>query len=235
MPTSIAGRAGRARRPRPARANVVAGHQVDEQRGRADARHAQPLALDHGVDVLVAAAREADQHDRRPGRARAPGARRAASACADSSAGMIPSSRHRRWKLSSASASVTAHVLGAAALGQERVLRPDARVVEPGRDRVALLHLPVLVAEHVRARAVQHRDARRRRSRRACRVGAVAAGLDADQAHVVVAERVEQADRVRAAADAGDDGVRQPALALEQLGPRASRPITACSSRTSVG
>ena len=41
---------------------------------------------------------------------------------------------------------------------------------------------------------------------------AVAAGLEADQPHAgVVEERVEDADRVGAAADAGRDGVGQPA------------------------
>ena len=44
-----------------------------------------------------------------------------------------------------------------------------------------------------------------------------AAGLDADEAHGVVTERVEDADRVRAATDARHDGVGQPAGALEHL------------------
>ena len=67
--------------------------------------------------------------------------------------------------------------------------------------------------------------AERRRARR----------LDADQAHVVVGDEVvEHADRVRAAADAGDDGVRQPAFGGE-ICSRASRPITRCSSRTISG
>ena len=42
--------------------------------------------------------------------------------------------------------------------------------------------------------------------------------LDADELDaVVVEERGEHADRVRAAADARDDGVRQPSLDLEHL------------------
>jgi hypothetical protein len=46
----------------------------------------------------------------------------------------------------------------------------------------------------------------------------VAGRLHTDQAHaLVVEEGVEQADGVGAAADAGDHGVGQPALALEQL------------------
>ena len=49
-------------------------------------------------------------------------------------------------------------------------------------------------------------------------VDAVAAGLQADQPHALVGhERGEDADRVGAAADAGQDGVGQPALPLEHL------------------
>ena len=44
-----------------------------------------------------------------------------------------------------------------------------------------------------------------------------AAGLDADHAHVVLEERVEEPDRVRAAADAGDEEVRQRARRREHL------------------
>jgi hypothetical protein len=44
-------------------------------------------------------------------------------------------------------------------LFEPRVLRADARVVEPGADRVGLLNLPSIVAEHVADRAVQNADA----------------------------------------------------------------------------
>ena len=50
----------------------------------------------------------------------------------------MPSQRHRRWKRLERLVVAHAHVLGAPALGQQRVLGPDARVVEAGRDRVAL-------------------------------------------------------------------------------------------------
>ncbi len=47
---------------------------------------------------------------------------------------------------------------------------------------------------------------------------AVAAGLDTDHLHArLVEERMEQPHRIRAAADAGDQGVGQPALGLLQL------------------
>ena len=52
-------------------------------------------------------------------------------------------------------------VLGAARVAQERVLGPDARVVEPGGDRVRVGDLAVLVGEQRRARAVEHARAGR--------------------------------------------------------------------------
>ena len=62
-----------------------------------------------------------------------------------------------------------------------------------------------------------------------------ARGLDADQPHArVVEEAGEHADRVRAAADAGDDRLGQRALGLEQLLARLAADH-ACSSRTISG
>ena len=60
-------------------------------------------------------------------------------------------------------------------------------------------------------------------------------GLDADEAHVrVLEEAVEDPDRVRAAADAGDDRLGE-APSAASICSRASRPITDCSSATSSG
>ena len=80
---------------------------------------------------------------------------------------------------------------------------------------------------------MQHRDVAAA-DRGGVQVGAVPARLRADQSHGVVAERVEGADRVRAAADAGDDDVGE-AAGRSSICARASRPITDWSSRTSVG
>ena len=79
--------------------------------------------------------------------------------------------------------------------------------------------LPVVVLQEVGAGAVQHaRAAAGDRRRVPAGVHAVAAGLEADQPHALVGdEGGEDADRVGAAADARQDGVGQPALALEQL------------------
>ena len=79
--------------------------------------------------------------------------------------------------------------------------------------------LPVLVLQQVGAVAVQHAGlAAVQRGRVQPGLDAVAAGLDADHRHArIVEERVEQPHRVRAAADAGDERVGQPALGLLQL------------------
>ena len=96
-------------------------------------------------------------------------------------------------------------------VAQPGVLRADARVVEPGGDRVGVCDLSVLVGQHGGARAVQ--DTRSTVAER-CRVR----GLDADERHArVVDEAREHPDRVGAAADAGEHRVREPTLGLEHL------------------
>ena len=89
--------------------------------------------------------------------------------------------------------------------------------------------LAVLVRQDGRAGAVQHGGvpcAERRRLGR----------LDADKPDVrIVEEAGEDADGVRAAADTGDDDLRQPAFGVAGTALRASWPITACSSRTISG
>ena len=76
-------------------------------------------------------------------------------------------------------------VLGAADVAQPGVLGPDARVVEARGDRVRLDGLAVVVLQQVAHRAVQHAGRRRRANRRRVPAGldALAAGLDADEAH----------------------------------------------------
>ena len=110
-------------------------------------------------------------------------------------------------------------VLRAADRGEPRVLGPDARVVQAGRDRVGFDGLPVLVLEDEGSRAVQDAGAAALdRGGMARGVDPVAGGLDAVEPHAfVIEEGVEHADRVRAAADARDDGIREPADLVEEL------------------
>mmetsp|Transcript_16910 Transcript_16910/g.33079 ORF Transcript_16910/g.33079 Transcript_16910/m.33079 type:complete len:488 (-) Transcript_16910:324-1787(-) len=115
---------------------------------------------------------------------------------------------------------VDSNVGGAAGVLEPRVLRPDAWVVESGRDGVGLVDLSSgVVLQQVGARAVEHaRRAARERRRVPLGVHAVAAGLDAHQRNLLVRdEGVEHADGVGSAADARDDRVGQPANLLEHL------------------
>ena len=115
------------------------------------------------------------------------------------------------------------HVAGAAAVAQPGVLGAGAGVVQAGRDRVRLEDLAVLVLHDRRERAVQHTGQARGGQRRAVPAGldALAGRLDPDQPDLgVIHERLEHADRVRAAAHARDHTVGQTAGPLEDLGPR---------------
>ena len=144
------------------------------------------------------------------------GARRmtCASACAGSSAGMMPSRREQSLKASSASSSVADDVFDAAELVQPGMLGADAGVVEAGGDRVRLVDLAVRVLEQVGAVAVQHAGAAAgQRGGVLAAVEAAAGGFDAEHPDVgVVEEGEEQAHRVRAAADRGDQRVGEAAF-----------------------
>src|SRR5690554_193576 len=94
------------------------------------------------------------------------------------------------------------------------MFRPDARIVEPRRNGMAITDLAVFVLQQIGAVAVKHTRLA------ALERGAVLAGLDAlaRRFHAVnlhgriIEERMEQAHRIGAATDAGNDGVRQASL-----------------------
>ena len=134
---------------------------------------------------------------------------------------MIPSSRASSRNARSASSIGDRDVAGAAGVAQVRVLgarRPDSRARPrssaprgSGRPRRRAIG---------RQRAVQDAGASRRPSEAPWRPVSIPSprGLDADQLDVgVVEEGGEGADRVRAAADAGDHAARQRALGVERL------------------
>ena len=93
------------------------------------------------------------------------------------------------------------------------------RVIQPGRDRVRQRDLAVFVLQHDSCtRLAGRRSAAAIARRMLAELVAAAAGFDADQLHAGIRnERVEQPDRVAAAADAGEDRIGQAALGLENL------------------
>ena len=111
------------------------------------------------------------------------------------------------------------HVLDAADIMQPGMLRPDARIIQPGADRVRLDDLPVIVLQQIGAVAVQHARPPAGQARgMLAGLDAVPARLHADQPHRrIIEERMEQPHRVRSAADARHRGIRQPALGFLQL------------------
>ena len=86
----------------------------------------------------------------------------------------------------------------AAEIGEPRMLGADARVVEPGRDRVRLVDLPVLVHQQIGAVAVQHaRPSAGNGGRVLAAVDAVSGSLDpVDLDLRLVEEGMEQAHGV---------------------------------------
>ena len=105
---------------------------------------------------------------------------------------------------------------------QPGVLGPNRRVVEARGNRMGQLDIAVLVLQHERARALEHARAAAGKPRGVPAAdNLLAARLHADQAHLtIVDERIEDADRVAAAADARHDRVRKPAGLLDDLPPR---------------
>ena len=143
-----------------------------------------------------------------------------ASAWAVSSAGRMPSSRQQSLKRGQGLVVGRGPDVEPAGVPQVRQLGPDAGVVEAGAHRVRLGHLAVVGLEHRAGAPVEHAEPARG-ERRAVLPGAepLAAGLDGHQADRAgsAEEGGEGAHGVGAAADAGDDRVRQPAQALGPL------------------
>src|ERR1043166_4806112 len=83
-------------------------------------------------------------------------------------------------------------------------------------------HLPVLVLQDVTHRALQHAGtpatARVESARVLAQLVAAPTSLDADHPpHLILQERVKQADRIRTTADTRDERVRQTAFGFENL------------------
>ena len=99
------------------------------------------------------------------------------------------------------------------------MLRADSGVVKPGGDAVRELNLAILVLQEERASALQYAEFAALESSGVFAVyDTLATRLDTAHRHrLVVEKRVKQADRVRAAADAGDEVIRQSFFLLENL------------------
>src|SRR5207245_10644607 len=97
-------------------------------------------------------------------------------------------------------------IASAAAVSQERVLGTGARIVKPGRDRVRLQDLSLLILHHRRARAVQDARPPAHGQGRAVTAGLdpLAARLHSPQLDLLIVEaRRKPAERVAAAAATG--------------------------------
>ena len=110
-------------------------------------------------------------------------------------------------------------VLGQALVVEVGVLGADAGVVEAGGDRVADGDLAVVVLQQVRLVAVEDTDLAAADAGRVFPArDAIPGRLAADELHARLAdERCEDAHGVAAAADAGEDLVRQPPLLFANL------------------
>ncbi len=97
-------------------------------------------------------------------------------------------------------------IMGASRVGEKAMFGADSGVVEPGRDRMRFLNLTVVVLEHVLFAAVENPYlAHRNCGGVACRIDPFARGFDAMELdRVIVIERREKPDTVRAASNAGD-------------------------------
>src|SRR3546814_19832304 len=92
------------------------------------------------------------------------------------------------------------------------MFRPDAGIIEAGRDAVRLGDLPVLVLEQVGAVAVQYAGLAAREGGGMLALQSFARRFDADHLDLrIVQAGVEQADGVRDAADRRDTHAAQAA------------------------
>ena len=114
---------------------------------------------------------------------------------------------------------IARNVFRAAGVVQHGVLGTDRGVVEARGNRVRERDLPIVILQNVRKGTLQHpRRTALESGRVLAQRRAAASGLYADQPHLPVGNKlVKRADGVRSAADACDDGGRQPAFFFKDL------------------
>ena len=113
-------------------------------------------------------------------------------------------------------------ILHASRILEPRVLRADPGIIQTRRNRMGFRNLPVFILHQVGAVAVQDaRGAGRQRRGMLASADTLTAGLDAVNVNSgILQERVEQAYGVGAAADTGDQCIRQFAALCQRLGTR---------------
>src|ERR1700688_4725821 len=102
------------------------------------------------------------------------------------------------------------------------MLGAAAGIIKPRRDRMGLANLSEFVLQQICLVAMQYADAAGGdRGRMIRSADTEAGGLDADHPHArVLEERIEKSDRIRAAIDACDQYIGEPAFMLENLAAR---------------
>ena len=110
-------------------------------------------------------------------------------------------------------------IIHAARLLEPGMFRPDAGIIEAGRDRMRFQNLAVRILQQIGLGAVQHAGrAFGERGGVMGRFHPLARRLDAMNGDVgIVEERMEQPDGIGAAADAGDEHIGQPPFGLHHL------------------
>src|ERR1044071_6141214 len=113
-------------------------------------------------------------------------------------------------------------ICNAAGIAEIAVLRANRGVVEPGGHRMSELDLAVRVGEEKRLRALKNAQPAALKTRGMFAwANAFTSGFDADHADGFIFEkRMEKPDGIAAAADAGDEDVRQATFAFQNLAAR---------------
>src|SRR3990170_128073 len=116
---------------------------------------------------------------------------------------------------------LNSNILGAADVLEMGMLGADGRIVESGRDRPGIADLSIGILKHQGFGAMQDSMAALLKGRAVLMARQPFSGrLHANQCDVFVPDEVgEYADRIGAAADAGDNCVGKPALDLQYLRP----------------
>src|SRR5262245_18437981 len=104
------------------------------------------------------------------------------------------------------------------------MLRPDRSVVQPGRNRMGQVDLPVIILKEVGHGTLQDSRLSSGETRGVFTASdSQAAGLDTDHLDLHIPdERMEEAHRIAATPDASDEAIRHPTFCRQDLSPSLS-------------